>query len=151
VPSTFNFIRRNAIALIALFLALGGTSYAAFSLPAGSVGTRALHNEAVTPAKLQHSTIGGVVRYMARINISTNAARLISARPRGIKIEQFFPTSTGYGVTLNFGQPRGCLELTSKETNGSPNDPRDYAAAGGFGQVFVSTPGTVDVALVCPS
>ena len=34
--------RRNAIAYLALFVALGGTSYAAFSLPAGSVGARQL-------------------------------------------------------------------------------------------------------------
>ena len=38
---TLTFIRHNAIALTALFVALGGTSYAALSLPAGSVGTQA--------------------------------------------------------------------------------------------------------------
>ena len=45
---TLTFIRHNAIALTALFVALGGTSYAAFSLPAGSVGTKQLRNGAVT-------------------------------------------------------------------------------------------------------
>jgi hypothetical protein len=42
----------NAAATIALFVALGGTSYAALSLPAGSVGTKQLKNGAVTKAKL---------------------------------------------------------------------------------------------------
>ena len=42
----------NAAATIALFVALGGTSYAALSLPAGSVGTRQLRSGAVTKAKL---------------------------------------------------------------------------------------------------
>ena len=37
-------IRNNLVAYIALFVALSGTSYAAFSLPAGSVGTRELKN-----------------------------------------------------------------------------------------------------------
>ena len=36
--------RRNAVAYVALFVALGGTSYAAFSLPAGSVGAREIKN-----------------------------------------------------------------------------------------------------------
>ena len=44
---TLTFIRQNAISLTALFVALGGTSYAAFSLPAGSVGTKQLRNGAV--------------------------------------------------------------------------------------------------------
>ena len=33
-------IRSNVVAYIALFVALGGTSYAAIKLPANSVGTR---------------------------------------------------------------------------------------------------------------
>jgi len=36
------FLRGNTIALLALFLALGGTTYAAVSLPANSVGTKQL-------------------------------------------------------------------------------------------------------------
>jgi hypothetical protein len=44
----------NVTVTIALFVALGGTSYAAFSLPAGSVGTKQLKNGAVTKAKLAH-------------------------------------------------------------------------------------------------
>jgi len=40
------------IALIALFVALGGTTYAATSLPANSVGTKQIRNKAVTAAKI---------------------------------------------------------------------------------------------------
>jgi hypothetical protein len=42
------------ISLIALFVALGGTTYAATSLPAGSVGTKQLKNGAVTASKIHH-------------------------------------------------------------------------------------------------
>lgn len=42
----------NVTATIALFVALGGASYAAVALPANSVGTRQLRSGAVTPAKL---------------------------------------------------------------------------------------------------
>src|SRR4051794_12789882 len=34
------YIRSHAVSLLALFVALGGTSYAVVSLPANSVGTR---------------------------------------------------------------------------------------------------------------
>jgi hypothetical protein len=42
----------NVVACIALFVALGGASYAAFKLPRNSVGTKQLKKHAVTPAKL---------------------------------------------------------------------------------------------------
>lgn len=41
-------VRRHAIGYLALFVALGGTSYAAVRLPANSVGTRQLKPKAVT-------------------------------------------------------------------------------------------------------
>src|ERR1051326_2500880 len=51
-------IRRNAVAYAALFLALGGTSYAAIKLPANSVGTRQLRKGAVTASKVKaHSLL----------------------------------------------------------------------------------------------
>jgi hypothetical protein len=46
------YLRRHHIGIIALFVALGGTSYAATQLPANSVGTRQIRSGAVTPAKL---------------------------------------------------------------------------------------------------
>jgi hypothetical protein len=52
-----HFTYANAAATIALFVALGGTSYAAFSVPAGSVGTKQLRNGAVTKAKLAHGVV----------------------------------------------------------------------------------------------
>ena len=52
------FLRNNLIALIALFIALGGTSYAAIKLPASSVGTKQLKSHAVTAAKLKAGAVG---------------------------------------------------------------------------------------------
>src|SRR5579862_7896747 len=59
-------LRSNAVAYAALFVALGGTSYAALNRPAGSVGTVQLKNGAVTPAKLDPSHIAGSVRAWAQ-------------------------------------------------------------------------------------
>ena len=47
-----SFVRRHWLAALALFVALGGTSYAAVKLPANSVGTKQIKNGAVTKAKL---------------------------------------------------------------------------------------------------
>ncbi len=52
--------KSNVIAYLALFVALGGTSYAAATLPAGSVGTRQLRNHSVSPIKLQKGSIARV-------------------------------------------------------------------------------------------
>jgi hypothetical protein len=52
------FLRNNLIALIALFIALGGTSYAATMLPAGSVGTKQLKSGSVTAAKIKAGAVG---------------------------------------------------------------------------------------------
>src|SRR5690349_23207985 len=48
------YLKRHHIGLLALFIALGGTSYAAAKLPRNSVGTAQLRKGAVTTAKLSH-------------------------------------------------------------------------------------------------
>ena len=48
----------TVISLIALFVALGGTSYAVVKLPARSVGTRELKSNAVTASKIRDGSIG---------------------------------------------------------------------------------------------
>ena len=51
-------LRGNAVAYVALFAALGGTSYAAVRLAPGSVTSRAIANGAVTHSKLAVHSIG---------------------------------------------------------------------------------------------
>ena len=50
------YLRTHHIGLIALFVALGGTSYAAITLPANSVGNKQLKTGAVTLKKIERST-----------------------------------------------------------------------------------------------
>ena len=47
----------NVVGTLALFIALGGVSYAAVTLPARSVGTKQLKSEAVTGAKVRNGTL----------------------------------------------------------------------------------------------
>ena len=81
--------KNNAVAYLALFVALGGTGYAAISIPAGSVGTRQLRNHAVTQSKLgkgsvsatnlNSKSIAGYVAFWA--SISANG-KVFSSSPR---------------------------------------------------------------------
>jgi hypothetical protein len=47
-----SYVARHHLALVALFVAIGGTSYAAFRLPANSVGTRQIKRGAVTLSRI---------------------------------------------------------------------------------------------------
>jgi hypothetical protein len=57
------FLRRatfsNVVAVLALFVALGGASYAATQLPKNSVGTKQLKKNAVTTAKIKRGAVRG--------------------------------------------------------------------------------------------
>jgi hypothetical protein len=46
------YLRHHHLAFLALFIALGGTSYAALRIPANSVGTKQIVNKAVTLRKI---------------------------------------------------------------------------------------------------
>ena len=60
----------NIIATLALFIALGGTSYAALSLPKNSVGSKQLKKNAVTNTKISK---GAVSRSKIRNDAVTSA------------------------------------------------------------------------------
>ena len=63
-------VRSNAVAYVALFVALGGTGYAALHLPANSVGNRQIQNGAITPVKIDRHLITGSVRAWAEVSAS---------------------------------------------------------------------------------
>jgi hypothetical protein len=58
----------NVMATIAVFVALGGSAYAAIQLPKNSVGTKQLQKNAVIAAKIKNGTITG-----QKIKLSTLA------------------------------------------------------------------------------
>jgi hypothetical protein len=89
-------IRSNVVAYVALFVALGGTSYAALRLPANSVGTRQIKNHSITPIKLDPSKTAAVVRFWAIVDsVPGNGEQVITSRPRA-RITAWDPsTDTG--------------------------------------------------------
>jgi hypothetical protein len=57
VSRFLSYVRRHHIALVALFVALGGTSYAAFKLPNNSVGSKQLKANAVNASKVKDGSL----------------------------------------------------------------------------------------------
>ncbi len=56
-----NHVRQNVIAYLALFVALGGTSYAAISVPNNSVGAAQIRNHSITPVKFNSKSIAASI------------------------------------------------------------------------------------------
>ena len=57
MSSVLRHLRQQCVAYLALFVALGGTSYAATNLPAGSVGSKQLKKNAVTTVKIEKGAV----------------------------------------------------------------------------------------------
>ena len=83
----------NVVACAALFIALGGASYAAFKLPKNSVGTRQIKAGAVTGAKIKAGAIGqaqidlgalGTVPSAAHANAADSATKAAEAAIAGL-------------------------------------------------------------------
>lgn len=53
-------LRANVVAYVALFVALGGTSYAALKLPAGSVTRRVIRDNSITSTKVKDFSLRAV-------------------------------------------------------------------------------------------
>jgi hypothetical protein len=106
-------IRANAIAYLALFVALGGTGYAATQLPAGSVGASQIKNHVIEAVKLNPNYIDGNVRVWA----SVSASGKVLAGGAGVSIIR---NDAGPGIYIINPQkgsklvvPRSCAPIAS--------------------------------------
>lgn len=156
-----NHLRSNVVGYVALFIALGGTSYAAVSLPAASVGSRQLRNHSVGASKLDPGSIGGYVRYWAQIG---GDGRIIASRPKAHLVGwQVAPPSGTFGGLVGWMKPipSNCFTLATTVPDPSGTF-QSYASAtlqgaGGRGGpfagafVYMSSPNTgVNIAVICP-
>jgi hypothetical protein len=149
-----NHLKSNVIAYLALFVALGGTSYAAVSLPANSVGSRQLKNHSVSAKKLDRGSIAGYVRDWAVVADGS----VLASRPRA-RIVEWTDAGSFPGGIVSWGKriPKGCFALATSNA-GSPTPAASVGAGitgGAFGagvQIVTSAPMTaVDVAVICPA
>jgi hypothetical protein len=157
-------IRNNLVGYIALFVALSGTSYAAFSLPAGSVGSRELKNRAITAVKLNPTSVAASVRAWA--NLTWAGSWHVQASSSDIHV-----TTTATGETVSWRRTRfatNCMaSVTPQRNNGpGPGGPQTvdgyvstfFDARAGNSQIdgissdgTTRQPETVIILVVCPS
>jgi hypothetical protein len=167
-------LRGNLVGWIALFVALGGTGYAAISIPRNSVGAAQIRNRSITPAKLNPATIGGSVRAWAIIR--ANATVLASS---GKPVVFSGPVPGSYVIQWPMRLPGTCATVANVDERSPdqtpitlPNGGADVVigyvsnvvtetvpAGGGrklsrtslntFNQAGQPTPMTFDVAAVC--
>ena len=154
------FLKQNAIALAALFVALGGTSYAAIAIPKNSIGPRQLrkgavtatkiHSGAITPGKLSSKSFGGRILYFAEIE--NNGAVAVSS-PAGIKTSAWNP-SAGGEVSFPRPIPRGCFPLAGAASSMPSAMGQAPSVGAGLNNqtsvvVAVDAPIPVTLAIVC--
>ncbi len=111
-----------AVSVVALFVALGGTAYAGFTVPKNSVGTkqlknnavttRKLANRAVTGAKIANNTITGAKLNLSRLgtvpsanhaNSADNATNAAAAGSAGNATGLAGPLASGQTLRGTFG------------------------------------------------
>jgi hypothetical protein len=153
----------NAIALTALFVALGGSSYAALSLPRGSVGTTQLRAGAVTSAKVRDGSL--LSRDFRRGQLPRGAAGATGAQgpagpqglagPQGPRGEQGPKGETGpQGIPGPQG-PNGPLLDSSGQPNAAPGHLFSYfldtsrARSYPLGQIALLTNGVAGQFRIC--
>lgn len=153
--------RNNLIAYLALFVALGGTSYAAATLPSGSVGTPQLRNGAIVAGKLNRASIGGYVLAWAHVRQdgrvlsgsrgatavftgSVSSVNFYFVRWRGVK----FSSRCGPIVTLGQNGPSGAMTVRAFINNAAGRTPAQVGVvpADGAGQ---TAPADFYVAVIC--
>jgi hypothetical protein len=83
-------LQRHVVAYLALFVALGGTSYAITALPKNSVGTKQLKNRSVTKKKLAKG-----LKVRGPVGPAGPAGATGAAGPQGPKGDTGAPGATG--------------------------------------------------------
>ena len=97
----------NVMSVIAVFIALGGTGYAAFKLPKNSVGTKQLKKNSVTTAKIKKRAVTA-----AKVKDGTLTGKQINLAKLGT-----VPTANTADIANSLAAPEGWHEV------GAPGEP----------------------------
>lgn len=161
-------IRQNAIALTALFVSLGGASYAAMKIPAHSVGTKQLRNggvtskklarHSVTASKLDPKSIAGHI--VAWAQVSAQGQPIASNPQATVSLKN--PSEGLFHVSWQRNLPSSCIAIANPANVGSAQpetaNTLGPVTSGQFSDLIVFTfdghgarvPETFNVVVVCP-
>jgi hypothetical protein len=160
VTRIITYLKQNALAAVALFVALGGTGYAAVTLPRNSVGTRQLRHGAVTLHKIKRGTLGQRILFTAEVS---GFGRVLSSSPRGANAKAWDSDPTrlpdGGIITWHRAIPKDCSAFANAvgapEASGDPPYADAVIGTGSAAvanvQVGMPSPAQVNVMVVCPT
>lgn len=137
------------LSVAALFVALGGTSYAAFAVPPNSVGTAQLKNSAVTTPKIRNRAVTGSKMNFTGVTVP-NASTAGSVGAGGVNSAAIqsgavtSPKLAGTYVVTNGGAVSKNTFATETVTCASG----DRAISGGYGW---QDPGTISTQYSTPN
>jgi hypothetical protein len=154
------YLRQNVLALLALMVALGGTSYAAFSLPSNSVGGRQIRNHAIDAVKLDKSSIAASIKAWVNVQWGPNGLRAAGSSSR-VRV-----TGVNQGASIQWVHRRfatSCMISATPQYNVNPQFgfsgtvtaqflPRQgLLNLSGFGPDGSARPQAAAVLVVCPT
>ena len=134
---SLHHLRDNVIAYLALFIALGGTGWAATNLPAQSVGAAQLRDRSIAPVKLDPSLINGSVRAWAIVG---PRGRVLAGGGRPRAHETAIPGT--YNIVWGVKLARNCATLATIDGEHSQPD-EQLPGLGGItaGYAVAASPG----------
>ena len=101
-------LRANMVGWVALFVALGGTGYAAISIPRNSVGAAQIRNHSITPVKFNPVSIGGSVRAWAIVRADGS---VIASAGKPVVFSSAVPGT--YGIQWAGEPPQTCATVAN--------------------------------------
>jgi hypothetical protein len=116
--------RHNVVGYIALFVALGGSSYAAVNLPANSVRAKQLHKDSITSAKVKD---GSLLRRDFKAGQLPQGPMGLSGQDGADGADGQDGANGATDVTVRWASSGGAA------TAESPCQPGERATGGGFG------------------
>ena len=149
---TLTFIRHNAIALLALFVALGGSSYAALSISGNQISNHTISAIKLDPASISASIRAWVIVYAGSDSATAGASSSrvhVHATGTGEMItwpHRRFDRNCMASVTPQFTVPSGPYGSVSTQFDPAQGRLTLY----GFGPDKVGRPQAAYVMIVCP-
>ena len=149
---TLTFIRHNAISLLALFVALGGSSYAALSISGNEIRNHTIGAVKLNPASISASIRAWVIVYAGSGSATAGASSSkvhVHATGTGEMItwpRQRFDRNCMASVTPQFTVPSGPYGSVSTQFDPAQGRLTIY----GFGPDKVGRPQAAYVMIVCP-